>query len=550
MLNVIKFFLPIRRLLLISLSILLVGMNVFPLSGQERYLPLNRNYTLYYEEFLYRPDTAAHTAFRPFLSSVINQYVKLDSCLAGQERKDRFSRRWIGRKLFYEHLLNVKEKDYHFYLDPLFEFRLMRAGSGPEEWYYINTRGVHAGGTLGQRFSFYTSFYESQSFFPDYMDSLVRALRVVPGGGRIKRFYSSAFDYSIASGTISYSLKKHFNFQFGHDKVFIGDGYRSLLLSDNAFNYPFLKITTSFWKINYVNLYTVMQDMKVPVQEEESFIKKYGSFHYLSVLAGKRLTIGLMEAIIWKSDSLRNRHIDVNYLNPVIFMRPVEFSLNSPDNALLGINLRYTLARGHILYGQAMLDEFKISEVRAGKGWWANKQAFQIGYKSFNLLGIPGFHVLTEFNYVRPYTYQHKSTLTAYTHNKTALAHPLGANFYEWLTILNLRMRSWHAELKTSVVKIGYDEKRPDNQLINYGQNVLLSYFTHPNDYGNKVAQGITTRQLTGELRAWYLFNPKTNLIVEAGITVRKVSNSFGVITTPLYFIGIRTALTNRYFDV
>jgi hypothetical protein len=539
-----------ERIKLKSLLFLLSWVNPFPLCAQEFYLPLNRNHTQFYEAFLYRTDTAAHTSFRPFRSSVISRYVNLDSCLAGQQRKDSFYNRWIGRKLFYEHLLHVKEEDYQFYLDPLFEFRVMKSGSKPDEWYYINTRGVQVGGMLGQRFSFYSSFYESQSLFPDYMDSLVRALRIVPGGGRIKRFYSSAFDYSIASGTISYSLKKFFNFQFGHDKVFIGDGYRSLLLSDHAFNYPFLKITTSFWKINYVNLYTVMQDMKVPVPDEESFIKKYGSFHYLSVLAGKRLTIGLMEAIIWKSDSLRNRNIDINYLNPVIFMRPVEFSLNSPDNALLGINLRYTLARGHALYGQAMLDEFKLSEVRAGKGWWANKQAFQIGYRCFNFPGIPGVHVLTEFNYVRPYTYQHKSTLTAYTHNNTALAHPLGANFYEWLTIINYRMRSWHAELKTSVVKIGYDRKLPGNQVINYGQNVLLSYFTHPDEYGNKVAQGITTHQLTGELRVWYLFNPKTNFIVEAGVTVRRKSNLYGVNTTALYFIGIRTALTNRYFDV
>jgi hypothetical protein len=538
------------RLRLLHLLLLLYSGTFLTASAQEHYLPLNRNYTLSYEASLYRTDTNAHTAFRPFLSTTVNRYTRLDSCLNPLRREGTFYNRWIGRKLFSEHLLQIQEDDYSLYLDPLFEFRGTFSSERSKELYYINTRGIQAGGTLGKGFSFYTSFYESQGYFPGYMDSLIRAMRIVPGGGRIKRFYSSAFDYSIASGYISYSLPRYFNFQFGHDKVFIGDGYRSLLLSDHPFNYPFFKISTSFWKINYTNLYTVMQDMKIPVPEEESYIKKYASMHYLSVNLTNRLSIGLMEAIIWKSDSVRNRSVDINYLNPVIFLRPVEFSLNSPDNALMGINLRYTLLRNHVMYGQVMLDEFKINEVKAGNGWWANKQAFQIGYKTFNLLNVSGFNFLTEFNYVRPYTYQHKSTLTAYSHNNTPLAHPLGANFYEWISILNFKYRYWFAEAKTAIVKIGYDPRISGNQTINYGQNVLQSYLNHPMDYGNKVGQGITTHQVNTELRIWYQLNPKTNFIIESGIVNRRIKKDSGSTNTNFYFIGIRTALTNRYFDL
>ena len=60
----------------------------------------------------------------------------------------------------------------------------------------------------------------------------------------------------MANGHVSYQTSKHFNFQFGHGKHFIGDGYRSMLLSDNSFNYPYLKITTDVWKVSYVNLYS------------------------------------------------------------------------------------------------------------------------------------------------------------------------------------------------------------------------------------------------------------------------------------------------------
>lgn len=538
---------PFRSLILFV--ILMTG-KITSVSAQERYLPLNRNYTLAYEASLYRTDTNAHTAFKPFLSTTVNKYTKLDSSLAPFARAGKFYSRFTGRKLFTEHFLDVQQEDYTLCLDPLFEFKGTYYSANSQELYYINTRGIQVGGTLGKGFSFYTSFYESQGYFPGYMDSLIRATRIVPGGGRIKRFYSSAFDYSIASGHISYSLPRFFNFQLGHDKVFIGDGYRSLLLSDHPFNFPFLKITTSFWKINYTNLYTVMQDMKIPIPEEESFIKKYASIHYLSINLTNRLSVGFMEAIIWRSDSVRNRSVDVNYLNPVIFLRPVEFSLNSPDNALMGINLRYTLFRNHVLYGQLMLDEFKIKEVKAGNGWWANKQAFQIGYKTFDILNLSGFNFLTEFNYVRPYTYQHKSTLTAYSHNNTPLAHPLGANFYEWVGILNFKYRYWFAEAKSSIVKIGYDQKLAGNQTVNYGQNVLQSYLNHPMEYGNKTGQGVTANQVNTEIRLWYLINPKTNFIIESGIVNRRVKKETVLNSSNFYFIGIRTALTNRYFDL
>ena len=41
--------------------------------------------------------------------------------------------------------------------------------------------------------------------------------------------------------SVSYTPNKVLNIQFGHGKNFIGDGYRSLFLSDVSSPYPFLK---------------------------------------------------------------------------------------------------------------------------------------------------------------------------------------------------------------------------------------------------------------------------------------------------------------------
>ena len=61
---------------------------------------------------------------------------------------------------------------------------------------------------------------------------------IIPGRGIAKDFKSDAYDYPVAEAYLSYTPSKYFNFQFGNGKNFIGDGYRSLFLSDVASPYP------------------------------------------------------------------------------------------------------------------------------------------------------------------------------------------------------------------------------------------------------------------------------------------------------------------------
>ena len=73
----------------------------------------------------------------------------------------------------------------------------------------------------------------------------------------------SGYSFIDYTGYVSYSPNnnKIFNFQVGRDKHFIGDGYRSLLLSDNAPAYPFFKINTNIWRLQYNVWYTWMNDV-------------------------------------------------------------------------------------------------------------------------------------------------------------------------------------------------------------------------------------------------------------------------------------------------
>ncbi len=91
------------------------------------------------------------------------------------------------------------------------------------------------------------------------------------------------YDYPLAEGYLSYSPGKYFNIQFGHGKNFIGDGYRSLLMSDNASPYPYFKLNTTFWKLKYTNTWMSLRDVKPEVTADDSFRTKYMVNHYQSL---------------------------------------------------------------------------------------------------------------------------------------------------------------------------------------------------------------------------------------------------------------------------
>lgn len=521
---------------------------IYEADAQHFYLPLNNDVNGRFEPLLYAPGNGFHSSIKPYVSNEIAPFVDVDTSFGFSMKATKFGSSWAGRKIFNEHLVTIKEDDFMLYGDLHLELRGGRSMEDiKDKNVFTNSRGIAIGGTFGEHFSFQSSFLESQATYSGYIDSVVSATFVVPGGSRIKN-YNSKYDFGTASGSICYSLKKHFSFQFGHDKNFIGDGYRSMLLSDNSFNYPFLKINASFWKVKYMVLYALFQDGPyLTFNDEQAFRRKYGTFHYLDVDIGKRLTVGILESIIWRYDA--TRAFDINYINPVIFLRPVEFSIGSPDNALLGFNTKFKINSSNYLYGQLMLDEFKLKEVRDQKGWWGNKQAFQAGWRSFNVFKVKNLHFRTEFNYARPYTYQHRKSATAYAHYNQALAHPLGANFWESVTFVNYSLKRWHGELRVTLAETGYDLADSSGTLVNYGQNILLSYETRPNEYGNETLQGLATKMLGCGLRAWYLLNPASNMIIESGVDFRATDNVAGESQTLYFYFGIRTTLSNRYTD-
>lgn len=521
-------------------------------SAQHFFLPLSNETMLKFDPWLNRVGATTHTSVKPYLAKDLYRDTPYDSLTTYVLPDKKFYKTWVGRKLFSEHFLRVKDDDVIIHLDPAFELSGGKdLSSDTAGSFSMNQRGVYVEGMIGERFTFNASFYENQGHFAEYLDSVVSKSYVVPGQGRTKRKRDgSNFDYANVTGTISYQLKKHFTFQFGHDRNFIGDGYRSLLLSDNTYPYPFLKVISDFWKIRYVNIYAVMQDLEIldlnTWDDKTTFTRKYGSFHYLDINIGKRATVGLFEAVIWKSDTATGRRgFDINYLNPFVFIRPIEYGIGSPDNVLLGINAKFKLSSSIQLYAQIMLDEFLLENVKAGTGWWGNKQGLLGGFKAYNIFGVKNLHVQTEASYVRPFTYQHREILGNYGHYRQSLAHPLGANFYESVNFIYYTWKRFDVKARLSYALTGFD-----TDSINHGQNIFLSYMDNrAGEYNNRVGQGLRTTITISQLTLAYIINPSYNMRFFIDVMARRSENSRQTLNTLAVQAGIKTYLFNRYYD-
>ncbi len=414
----------------------------------------------------------------------------------------RSSDSWNLFGTFYKtraNFFSVQEDNFQLIANPILH---LSYGNGKDDGNTIfrNIRGVEIHGTIDDNFYYYTNIVESQARFNNFIENRIQKFKAIPGQGAYKNYDSgiidnlTGWDFLNSQAYVGANISKSISVEFGHGKHFIGNGIRSLLLSDYANNYFYLKFSTKVWKFKYQNLFAELSPISNQfLSGDELLPKKYMASHYLSYAPRKNMEIGLFETVVFS----RQNQFELQYLNPVILYRTVEQFLDSPDNVLIGINGKWNIINGVQLYGQVLLDEFNLSEITAGNGWWANKYGLQGGVKYYNVANIDHLDIQVEVNIVRPYTYAHRDTLqefpeqnvASYTHYNQPLAHPLGSNFKEF--ILEVRYRPIpKLSLKLRAVKALYGQ---DGQGQNYGSNPLLPLENREADYGNFIGQGIET---------------------------------------------------------
>lgn len=540
---------PLRKSMRVVTLFILAACLQLPLSAQFSTIQLNQAERAWYENDLLRSEHNIHTAILPWRSSEVSPYSRKGELLADTIAKAPGFNNWFDRKAFQENLLSFQGEDYWLTINPAVYFEYGQESESPDyETTYRNSRGLRVEGQLGKRFTFYTSLVESQARFAAHVNRQAGASRVVPGYWLRKGFRDFASDFAYASGEIAYTPAKFFHLRLGRGKQFLGEGYRSMLMSDNSVNYPFFRMETTVGKLKYVNLWAVMNDIRPEVElADEVFARKYLSMHYLSVNIGQRWNLGVFEGIMW-GDELNRYGFDVNFLNPVILYRPVEFSVGANGgNTLMGINTSYQFSRGIKAYGQVAIDEFTFSEIRDwSKGPWQNMLAWQLGVKWGDALGIRNLFLRAEYNAARPHTYSHRDVITNWGHYNQPLAHPLGANFREILVQTNYRKGRWQGQAAVHTALLGRDE----NKEANWGGNIYKSFDVRSADTGLFPGSGVESKLLYWRAEIAYLANPVYNLRLQLGIQSRTEDvPALGLPNSQHIYFGLCTNMYELYQD-
>jgi hypothetical protein len=492
------------------------------LFGQQKSLPLNRSMSLEVERSVSSPDSVVHTGMKPLLESRFDLTGVMPYEKDSVEYKSR-----VAAKIFSEHLLVVDEENFHLTIDPLFNFQYGYDFADTTNYQdtvslYENTRGFWVRGDIGKnkKVSFESMFYENQKFFPSYLKSYADRTGVVPGEGRYKLFEEAGYDFGYAYANVSFSPNEKLNFQLGHGKHFIGHGYRSMLLSDNAFGYPYFKATTWLWKdkIQYSYMYAQLESLlRQPATElpEALFVGKDASIYYLSFLATSNLEIGLFESVIWNRYDLDEGTQPFNWQSviPVIGVNSAILGMDDLNNSKVGLNANLKITPRFHLYGQLAVDEFGDQ-----------RHAVQSGMKFYDLF-TPNFYFQIEYNETgRGYQIGSPPSLEKFSQQGQWLDFTPEFSRREAVMIANYRWKRLFAKAKANLI-------RP---------NIEGDSFFFPSNERHTLVQ---------DYQVGYLINPSTNLTVSVGYLDRTQTFSVVESKTQWFYLRIGTSLQNLYYD-
>ncbi len=436
---------------------------------------------------------------------------------------------WLNRKVFREHLFVQNDERFKLLLDPIIDFRLNSHNF--VETGYLNTRGILLSGNLDSKIYFNTSFYENQGVFPMQIYDYYEFYSVIPGYGRIKPLSrTNEYDFGTAYGNISFRATENLNFSLGYDRLFIGDGYRSMILSDFAAPMMYFKTSVKFGKFEYNNIFTKalnpnfnnVMDFDVPTSMNSRYPSKYISYNTLTYKLNN-WQFSLIEALVM-SDDLPNWKVPAYTFSPFFRTAYIDYKKQLTNN-LIGANITWSNPSIGVFYSQFMLDS-----------WYENYSpdfALQLGYKNFDFLNVQNLYFQMEINYSSDYIYTHPNNELYYGHYNQALAHPAGANITELIILSAYSIKRFEL-----VGKINFYYDYTDSYICSDLRNIGLVIPTRSYISGDF---------LKAEAQLIYNVNRANKLQVFCSCDIfidHRVYDTF-----MFYQLGIRTAIRSNYYD-
>lgn len=341
--------------------------------------------------------------------------------------------------------------------------------------------GLTMRAVFGNNLGFYASAVRNEESPPSFVRERIQEFNAVPGATSFK-INDKRYSYNDIRAGVTFNVLRIFNFQVAYDRNFIGNGYRSLFLSDYAGNYLFGKASTRVWKFKYQHIYAPMVPQYDVAQEQPDRVigRSVMAIHHLSINATRWLNLALFQSI-----TINNR-LQWPYMAPIMYYPISKLTNKRPDNDISGFEFKANIAKRAQIYGQLLFDNVDLKQVFKGNGWWNNRYGVQLGAKYVNLFGVNNLDLQLEMNAVRPFTYA-SDTAGSYTHYNQMLAHPLGANFFEGVGLLRYQVsRKTNLTLRV----IGWKQGK-DTADRNFGSNILRRPASRSNEFGYSIPSGV-----------------------------------------------------------
>ncbi|MDQ3019994.1 MAG: capsule assembly Wzi family protein [Bacteroidota bacterium] len=315
---------------------------------------------------------------------------------------------------------------------------------------------VEKGGAVGDSILIESVFPEIKSNFK-YLENTENIVNYDFTNGYLKYYFEPSEGMGISA-------------QLGREKLKYGYGYsKSLTLSGDAPNMDFLKFVFDYGIINFSSIFASTVG-EFNTSRDERYIK-YFSANRLKLSFENLFDVGIGESIISSSG------IQLGYINPLIFYKFVEHSLQDRDNGTIFFELQTHFLKDLELQGTFFLDENILSNL-SDFDKTSNKSAYQLGFFWYEPAGLKNLSLIFEYTKIRPYVYSHFDPKNTYTAFGVIIGHPIGPNADQIFTKLayNLTDRlSFNLEYQH--IRKGENIYNGNGELIeNVGGNVYDSY--------------------------------------------------------------------------
>jgi len=248
--------------------------------------------------------------------------------------------------------------------------------------------------------------------------------------------------------------------QLGREQLKYGVGYSDrLALSGNNPNMDFIKFKLKYGIVNYSSITAATVGEFEQVRDER--YTKYFAANRLKLSFPDLFDFGIGESVIYSS-----RGIDLAYLNPLIFYKFVEMSLQDRDNATLFFDIQTHFLKNLELQGTFFLDEnilFNLTELDQS----INKTAYQIGAYVYEPLNIENLSLILEYTRIRPYVYTHFDPKNTYTASGIILGQEIGPNADQIYTKLSYNFSEW------VTINLEYQRIRKGHNIVDANGNLI-----------------------------------------------------------------------------